>query len=84
MSSDRTNEIRLLVNQLLRERGSPAARFDDESLFLSGKLDSSTAINLIMALETDFGVDFSRIDFDLSTIDSIATIASLVRQSRAA
>ncbi len=35
------------------------------------------AIDLIMRLETEFRVDFSKLDFDVSLIDTIQAISSL-------
>ena len=35
------------------------------------------AVDLIMRLETDFGIDFSRLDFDVVLIDSINAINQL-------
>ncbi len=83
MPQDPVDEIRRLVHRLLEDRGNSARIGDDESLFVGGHLDSIVAVDLIMRLESDFGVDFSRVDFDVVLIDSIASIASLVRQSGA-
>jgi acyl carrier protein len=81
MQQDPVHDIRLLVHQLLKDRGNPVGVGDDESLFVGSHLDSIAAVDLIMRLEMDFGVDFSRLDFDVSLIDSIAAIASLARRS---
>ncbi len=77
MQQDRINEIRALVHQMLKDRGRPIRVGDDESLFTSGYLDSMVAVDLIMRLETDFGIDFSRLDFDVVLIDSINAINQL-------
>jgi acyl carrier protein len=84
MTLDTIVEIRKIVHELLIERGEGDDIRDDDSLFVSGRLDSITAIDLIMQLEKDFGLDFSRMDFDVGTIDSVAAISHLVHESRAA
>ena len=53
-----------------------------QSLFLSGWLDSISAVDLVEFLERRFGVDFTRIDFDIALLDSIDAIAGLVEQCR--
>ena len=41
-------------------------------------VDDDTMMKLIMELEVMFGIDFSRVDFDVSLIDSIDDIVRLV------
>ena len=77
-------KARLVVESLLAERRVAIKFADEESLFVSGALDSLLAIEVIMRLESDLGVDMSRLDFDVSLIDSIAAIARLAPDAVAA
>ncbi|MAY60886.1 MAG: hypothetical protein CML29_01630 [Rhizobiales bacterium] len=70
--------VRRTVTDLLAERGMPIQIDDGESLFDSGKLDSMAAVNIMMKLEADFGIDLSDPDFDISQIDSVEGISELV------
>jgi len=54
---------------------------DTDPLFTSGRLDSLDAVEVIMAIETDYGIDFSKINFDLTLLDSIAAIASVIENN---
>lgn len=72
------SQMRNYVTQRLRMKGDGAAFSDQDLLFTSGRLDSLDAIEIIMTIETDYGVNFSDIDFDLTRLDSIAAIADLI------
>lgn len=78
MTSMNIQSVRETIADLLAERGQGTEFRDDESLFDSGRLDSIAAVNVLLALETEFGVDLSDPDFDISQIDSFAEIKSLV------
>ncbi|MBX3169564.1 MAG: acyl carrier protein [Candidatus Eremiobacteraeota bacterium] len=58
-------------------RGDSAQLGADESLFNSGRLDSLDAMELIVWLEQEFGVDFSRVDFSLDLIDTPRNVLAL-------
>ena len=66
------------VADLFRSFGgaNPQVGYRD-SLFATGLLDSLAAINIILILERDFGVDFASQGFDAAMIDTIADIAAL-------
>jgi len=66
------------VMQRLRMKGDGAPLGDDDLLFSSGRLDSLDAIEIIMCIETEYGINFSEINFDLTLLDSIAAISDLV------
>jgi acyl carrier protein len=72
------SQMRNYVMQRLRMKGDGATLSDEDLLFSSGRLDSLDAIEIIMTIETDYGVNFSGIDFDLTRLDSIAAIADLI------
>jgi acyl carrier protein len=72
------SQIKNCLIQRLRMKGDLAPLNDDDLLFTSGRLDSLDAVELIMTLETDFGINFSDINFDLTLLDSVATITALI------
>jgi acyl carrier protein len=59
-------------------RGDVALLNDEDLLFTSGRLDSLDAIEIIMSIETDYGINFSEINFDLTLLDSIAAMTDLI------
>ena len=78
MSSTENERLRAIIAGLLAERGDTQPFADTESLFLSGRLDSMAATHLIMAIETEFGVEVGGADFDVSLLDSVEEMRSLV------
>jgi len=74
--------VRRIVQDALRSRGANLEVRDQDSLFATGLLDSMTAINLILVLEQDFGVDFASLGFDAAMIDTIADITALADSRR--
>ena len=78
MSATQNARLRAIVATLLAERGDSQPIDDTESLFLSGRLDSMAATHLIIALETEFGVEIGGADFDVSLLDSIDEMTALV------
>lgn len=72
------SKMRNYVTQRLRMRGDVALLNDEDLLFTSGRLDSLDAIEIIMSIETDYGINFSEINFDLTLLDSIAAMTDLI------
>jgi acyl carrier protein len=72
------SQMRNYVMQRLRMKGDGAPLGDGDLLFSSGRLDSLDAVEIIMCIETDYGINFSEINFDLTLLDSIEAITSLV------
>lgn len=77
---DMTGKLKLreFFRDTLDKRGDSHDFSDDESLFVSGRLDSFSMMNLVVFLEQQFGLDFSDVDFDVSLVDSVDEIAALV------
>ncbi|MGC2121814.1 MAG: acyl carrier protein [Xanthobacteraceae bacterium] len=73
-------QMRNYVTQRLRMHGDLAPLNDKDLLFTSGRLDSLDAVEIIMSVEADYGIDFSAINFDLTPLDSIAAMVDLVDQ----
>jgi acyl carrier protein len=72
--------MRNYVMQRLRMKGDGAPLDDEDLLFSSGRLDSLDAVEIVMCMETEYGINFSEINFDLTLLDSIAAITTLVDQ----
>lgn len=70
--------IRKTISDMLAARGQPADIGDRESLFTTGRLDSLAATEVLMILETEFGIDLADADFDISRLDTIADLEELV------
>jgi acyl carrier protein len=72
-------EIREFVRGLLTGSGDNEPLVDDDSLLLSGRLQSIDAVEIVVYLEENFGIDFSEIGFDRDQIDSIDAIYALTQ-----
>ena len=78
MARDDLSDLREYLRQSLASAGDRGALDDDDSLFLSGRLDSLAMTNLVVFLENAFGVDFGKVDFDVELLDSVSAIEALV------
>ena len=74
--------IRAFVAELLQEHDDHDEFNDSESLIKAGRLDSLAVVKLVTFLESDFGVDFGRIEFDPQRFDTVAEIAAVIEESR--
>ena len=72
-------EIRKYLQELLALKGDRQPFADDASLLLSGRLASVDAVDIVIFLEEQFGIDFAEVGFDQSLIDSVDTIDSLIQ-----
>jgi acyl carrier protein len=70
-------EIREFVQNLLTASGDDAPLADGESLLFSGRLQSIDAVEIVVFLEENFGIDFAQVGFDKEHIDSIDAICAL-------
>ena len=80
MDLNEKTKVRDFIDNLLRERDDTAGFSDSESLFASGRLESLAAVEVVVFLEQEFGVDFSKIDFQIDRIDSIDLIANFCEE----
>jgi acyl carrier protein len=78
MNMEVRSQMRNYGTQRLRMKGDDGPLADDEPLFSSGRLDSLDAVEIIMSMEIDYGINFAEINFDLTLLDSIAAITSLI------
>lgn len=70
--------IQDIITQMLVKRGVSNELAKDEAIFTSGLLDSLAATELMMTLESDFGIDLADADFDISKLDTIGDIEVLI------
>jgi len=77
MTNPKLATLRQSISDMLARRGQPAEFADEDSLFDSGLLDSASAVNILLELESTFGIDLGDPDFDISQIDSFAEITQL-------
>jgi len=76
---NQSEEVREFVKKLLALKGDRQPFSDSSSIFLSGRLGSVDAVEVVVLLEDRFGIDFAEIGFDQALIDSIEAIQSLIR-----
>jgi acyl carrier protein len=70
--------LRSLVVEKLAARGDARPFSDRDSLFFSGRLDSLAATEIMMLLESEYGIDLADADFDVTRLDTIDDLKSLV------
>ena len=78
---DHITEIRQFVKKLLTARGDKQPFTDTSSIFLSGRLSSVDAVELVVLLEELCEVDFAVTGFDQSQIDTIDAIQLLIKEA---
>lgn len=74
-----STEIHEFVQGLLTRVGDDNPLADQDSLLLSGRLQSIDAVEIIVFLEEHFGIDFAKIGFNREWIDSIDAIYALTQ-----
>lgn len=80
MTATPRDKIRAFVREQLALANAGADFADSDSLFVSGRLDSASAVQFVVFLETEFGVDFTELGFDATLIDSVDAMVNLVAQ----
>ena len=74
MDNIRKQKIREYFHETLKQQSDGQSLADNESLFVSGRLDSFSMMMFVMFLEKDFEIDFAALDFVVNLIDSINEI----------
>jgi acyl carrier protein len=69
--------VRDRIRELLGRKGDHHGFADQDSLIVSGRLDSVDVIDLVVFLEKTYSVDFSD-RFDQEDLDSVDVIMELV------
>ena len=70
--------IREFLQGLLTQKKDTRPFGDDTSLILGGRLDSIDTVELVLYLETVFGVKFASGGFQREQLDTVNTIDALV------
>lgn len=73
-------DLRKFIADALQSRGDHKVLLDQDSLFLSGRLDSLSMMMIVVHLESTFGIDFADVDFDVELIDSLNDVERFVDQ----
>ena len=73
------NDIREFVRNLLITNGDRCDLSDQDSILLSGRLQSIDAVEIVIFMEENFGIDFAQLGFDREQIDNIDAIYSLAQ-----
>lgn len=71
-------KLREFLQQSLAEAGDVAGFGDQESLFVSGRLDSLALTRLVLFMEDSFGIDFGRLDFSAELLDTVEAMLALL------
>jgi acyl carrier protein len=78
MDNIRKQKIRAYFLEIFKQQSDDQSLADNDSLFVSGRLDSFSMMMFVMYLEKEFGIDFAAIDFDVNLIDSLSEIELLI------
>ena len=78
MDNIRKQKIREYFLEIFKQQSDGQSLADNDSLFVSGRLDSFSMMMFVMYLENEFGIDFAAIDFDVHLIDSLNEIELLI------
>lgn len=82
MEENLKENLRKFLLLMLEDHKDNDSLSDDESIFMSGRLDSFSMVNVVMHLEKMYGIDFSKIDFDMSLFDSVNHIEGFISSYR--
>jgi acyl carrier protein len=72
------------VRGLLSEHGHSQDINDDESLIISGLLDSLAVIHIVVFLEQTFNINFAEVYFDQTSFDSVNQILQFIEENQPA
>ena len=72
------SELHAQIKGLLADKGDRESLNDTDSLVLSGRLDSTDVLQIVLFLESAYGIDFADQPFDQEDFDSIARIQTLI------
>lgn len=75
---DKKSNVRDFLRVLLERKGDAAHFTDADGLMTAGRLDSVDALDVVVFLETNYGVDFGDRQFDQDDLDSVDNILHLV------
>ena len=79
---DSISKLRKFTYELLAEHGTEKSVTDSESLILSGLIDSLAVMEIVVFMESEFGIDFADLYFNQSNFDSIELMIDFVQKHR--
>ncbi len=77
---DKKELIRNHIQGIMEKNMNPTDFGDDESLVLSGLLDSMAVLEIVVFIEDRFGIDFSDEGFDQNDFDTVNCISDLIKK----
>ena len=80
---DRAVLVRQMITKVLSAKGDTAGFADEDSFVMSGRLASIDVLDLVVALEQEFGFDFAAEGFDANNFDSVRAILRMLDSSAA-
>jgi acyl carrier protein len=75
---ERRERLRAFVADLLRARGDLAPFGDEDSLVLTGRLNSLDVVEVVGFMEAELGVDFDVVEFDRDAFDTLNRMLALL------
>jgi len=78
---DHRTAVREFLQRLLEQKGDHHPFSDSDSLVFSGRLQSVDVVDVVMFLEEKWSIDFARIGFDASQVDSVDAIDTLINHA---
>jgi acyl carrier protein len=81
-SNESKQMIREFVQNLLVQKKDTRPFTDDASMIMAGRLDSIDTVELVLFLETAFGLTFGNSGFRRAQLDTVNTIDQLIRGSK--
>jgi acyl carrier protein len=80
MSTNLHQSLRPYLQQLLTQNMDTQEFSDTDSLFLSGRIDSFSLMQLVMHLEENYQIDFSSVHFEAPLLNTVADIAAFIQE----
>ncbi len=82
MDNSDKKRVQSYIQELLYELDDHNPFSDSESLIKTGRLDSLVVVKLVLFLESEFQVDFTRVEFDPDRFDCVNEILAVIDESR--
>lgn len=74
MINDKREAVRSLISGILEKKGDRRTFADEDSLILSGRLESLDVLEIVVFLEENFALDFADSGLDQRELDSVGAI----------
>jgi acyl carrier protein len=78
---DKAALVRQMITKVLSAKGDTDGFADEDSFVMSGRLASIDVLDLVVALEQEFGFDFAAEGFDANNFDSVRAILRMLDSS---